>query len=224
MVLLYVDTPSILSSYIWIRCPFSDYNPHLSSVLYIHPLQFSGFAITVFFEQCTRVPVCDYCQSLGQNGSCPSTYMESIFQCAQGREGVLCGMCNDSEGYAIAINDPDLSCIKCKSSYYGIAIFLFLQLLPVQILLMLLAFLHINITDGGLSGFVLYSQMVSLQFPGLGYLSSMPTIYCDSSNSNMDIYRDYYLSIPLTVYNIWNLNFLNLDPASFLYPSHRHSS
>ena len=215
---LYVDTPSILSSYIWIRCPFSDYNPHLSSVLYIHPLQFSGFAITVFFEQCTRVPVCDYCQSLGQNGSCPSTYMESIFQCAQGREGVLCGMCNDSEGYAIAINDPDLSCIKCKSSYYGIAIFLFLQLLPVQILLMLLAFLHINITDGGLSGFVLYSQMVSLQFPGLGYLSSMPTIYCDSSNSAMDIYRDYYLSIPLTVYNIWNLNFLNLDPAFFCIP------
>ena len=41
-------------------------------------------------------------------------------------------------------------------------------------MLTLLAVFHIKITDGHLSGFVLISQMVTLQFPGLGYSSWIP--------------------------------------------------
>ena len=140
--------------------------------------------------------------------------------CAEGREGVLCGKC--SEGYAVAINDPDLSCTKCNSPYYGVAIFLFLQLMSTLILLTLLAVLHIKITDGSLSGFVLFSQMMSLQFPGLGYSSWVPSwvsiVYCMGWIHPINFYHEYYLSIPLTVYSIWNLNFLNLDPVPFCIP------
>ena len=211
---------STLSSSIWIDC----YNLHDSSLLYVYPLQFSSVAITVYFDRC-KVSICEHCESLGHHGACPSTYMDAELysdqSCAQGRSGLLCGMCNDSEGYAIAINDPELSCKKCNSSYYGVALFLLLQLVLTLVLLILLAVLHINITDGGLSGFVLFSQIVTLQFPGLGYSSWMPpTLYCFGLstvviNSIMDIYRDHYVSIPLTVYSIWNLNFLNLDPVPF---------
>ena len=52
--------------------------------------------------------------------------------------------------------------------------------------------------------------MVTLQFPGLGYSSW--------SSFQDSFYRQYYLSIPLTVYSIWNLNFLNLDPVPFCIP------
>ena len=131
---------------------------------------------------------------------------------------MLCGNC--SEGYAVAINDPDLSCIECYSPYYGVVVFILLQLVPVLIMLTLLAVLHIKITDGGLSEFVLFSQMVTLQFPGLGYSSWVPNVAgnCFFLPDVQDYYRQYFPSIPLTVYSIWNLNFLNLDPVPFCIP------
>ena len=92
------------------------------------------------------------------------------------------------------------------------AIFLLLQLVPVLIMLTLLAVLHIKIIDGHLSGFVLISQMVTLQFPGLGYSSWIPVC----SGSRPEIWN--FSSIPLTVYSIWNLNFLNLVPVPFCIP------
>ena len=228
--------PSTLSSTILVNCS-SDYT-NQSSLLYVYPLQFSGFAVTIHFKQCgdhycgcnicppspsypsdddyiiNCLPRGDYCYSAGGHGACPSTYYICNYtkqsSCAEGREGILCGNC--SEGYAVAINDPDLSCTQCNYQY-GVAIFLLLQLVPVLIMLTLLAVLHIKITDGHLSGFVLFSQTVTLQFPGFGYsswsgFSEMISIY----------YHQYVLSIPLTVYSIWNLNFLNLDPVPFCIP------
>ena len=210
--------PSTLSSPIKVNCS-SEYTTQ-SSLLYIHPLQFPGFAVTLHFRQCGDRycgchVICFYCRSHGKYGACPSSYYlctPPILACAQGREGILCGNC--SEGYAVAINDPDLSCIECNSPYYGVAIFLLLQLVPVLIMLTLLAVLHIKITDGSLSGFVLFSQLVTLQFPGLGY-SSWPGGYQDKISN---FFRQYFLSIPLTVYSIWNLNFLNLVPVPFCIP------
>ena len=89
--------------------------------------------------------------------------------------------------------------------------------------MILTSFLHIKITDGSLSGFVLFSQMVTLQFPGLGYSSWVPSAavaYCfeESQTIIADYYRQYFLSIPFAVYSIWNLNFLNLDPVPFCIP------
>ena len=209
------DQPSTLSSRILVNC-LNDYTNQIS-LFYIHPLRFPRVAITINLEQCNRFvdPDC-FCYQLqcaavcespaGSRGGCPSLYYNtSNHSCAQGRDGILCGKC--SEGYAVAINDPDLSCTQCNYQY-GVAIFLLLQLVPVLIMLTLLAVLHIKITDGHLSGFVLFSQMVTLQFPGLGYSSWIPS--CSGSFN--------FLSIPLTVYSIWNLNFLNLDPVPFCIP------
>ena len=224
------DQPSTLSSPVLVNC--SDNYTNQSSLIYIYPLQFPRFAVTVHFEQCgdqycgcgepspTLSPPlytcgyanCQCCQSSGK-GPCPFTYSYNTnHSCVEGREGVLCGNC--SEGYAVAINDPDLSCIKCNYQY-GVAIFLLLQLVPVLIMLTLLAVLHIKITVGGFSEFVLFSQMVTLQFPGLGYSSWGPTMTFDYCVIPV------HLTVPsysLTVYSIWNLNFLNLDPVPFCVP------
>ena len=218
-----LDQLSTLSSQILANC--SDNYTDQSSLLYIHPLQFSAIRVTIHFRQCspsTSSPpthlspsLCNICLSSGKVGYCPSSYStnDRSLSCVQGRGGILCGNC--SEGYAVAINDPDLSCIECDSPYYGVAIFLFLQLVPVLIMLTLLAVLHIKITDGSFSGFVLISQMVTLQFPGLGYSSWIPVCYGSESDMFM---RKNFLSIPLTVYSIWNLNFINLEPVPFCIP------
>ena len=215
-----LDQLSTLSSQILANC--SDNNTNQSSLLYIHPLQFSAIRVTIHFRQCGTYPptflnpiLCNTCLTSGNIGGCPSSYStnDGSRSCVQGRGGTLCGNC--SEGYAVAINDPDLSCIECDPPYYGVAIFLFLQLVPVLIMLTLLAVLHIKITDGSFSGFVLISQMITLQFPGLGYSSWTPVCYGSQSDMFM---RKNHLSIPLTVYSIWNLNFLNLDPVPFCIP------
>ena len=215
--LAHIDPPGTLSSSIRVDC-FSDYNI-TPSLLYIHPLQFPIVPVTVYFDQCEsqRHIDCNNCQSQKMFGACPASYRDKFNPyCIKSRTGILCGKCKN--GYAVAINDPDLSCIKCDSPYYGVAIFLFLQLIPTLFLLTLLAVLHINITDGGLSGFVLFSQMTTLQFPGLGYTSWSPTSTATNYCFSDTYFYYYYLSIPLTVYSIWNLNFLNLDPVPFCIP------
>ena len=220
-----ITSPGTLYSLILPNCSH-DYT-NQSSLLHVYPPQHPKFTVTILFEQCgdqycvcmESAPSCFYCQTAGKYGACP-TYAYPNRSCVQGREGVLCGDC--SEGYAVAINDPDLSCIKCNYQY-GVAIFLLLQLVPVLIMLTLLAVLHIKITDGNLSVFVLFSQIVTLQFPGLSYSSWILKYYNNSwlSRTTCSVayyYRQYYLSIPLTVYSIWNLNFLNLDPVPFCIP------
>ena len=54
--------------------------------------------------------------------------------------------------------------------------------------------------------------MLTLQFPGLGYTAWFPTY----SSASFSITR--YTAIPLTVYSIWNLNFLTLFPVPFCIP------
>ena len=102
--------------------------------------------------------------------------------CAPHREGKLCGRC--TEGYGIAFNSPYFICVPCES-YTGAAMFVFLGILPVFVMMTILAVLHINIANGYLNGFILYSQLVTLQFPGMGYpswvFSNQGAIFSDQS-------------------------------------------
>ena len=120
-------------------------NPYMnqSSIVYIHPFQFPGIAIAIHFSCFDSVcDYCDqqincysfYCNANRYSGLCPNYAFNDCDYlppgsscpggtCAKGREGILCGNCSD--GYAVAINDPDLSCIKCNYQY-GVAIIIFI--------------------------------------------------------------------------------------------------
>ena len=123
--------------------------------------------------------------------------------CGPHREGKLCGKC--TEGYGVAFNSPNFICVPCES-YAGAVMFVFLGILPVFVMMTILAVLHINITDGYLNGFILYSQLITLQFPGLGYQSWVfSSVYIDLNA--------FTLLIGITsFYSIWNLNFLIVYP------------
>ena len=79
-------------------------------------------------------------------------------------------------------------------------------------MMIILAVLHISITNGNLNGFVLYSQLVSTHFPsaGLWYSHWAPSIILYSPVPFMTIF--------LTVYSVWNLDFLSLYPVHFCIP------
>ena len=62
---------------------------------------------------------------------------------------------------------PVFNCLLCENAYTGVGYFL-LEIVLVMIMMTILAVLHINITNGNLNAYILYSQMVTLQFPELG--------------------------------------------------------
>ena len=203
------------------------YANHSSQIL-VHPLQLPGIVLDIHFKPCSHMcDVYDGCYTNGAddgynavciktNSSACVTYFNN--QCTAERYSIsefdpqkICGSCAD-QAYGIAINSPNFICAECKP--IGIAVFIFLQLFPSLIMMIVLAVLHINITNGNLNGFVLYSQMVTLQFPVLGYTGWVPTGHLPF---NIFFYSNF-LGVPLIVYSIWNLNFLNLYLIPFCLP------
>ena len=83
-------------------------------------------------------------------------------------------------------------------------------------MMIVLAVLHINITNGNLNGYILYSQMVTLQFRELGYAGWVPTV---GQQFEIFFFTNHYVIFPLVVYSIWNLNFLTLYPVPFSIPN-----
>ena len=124
-----------------------------------------------------------------------------------------CISCADPD-YGVAINFPRYVCVPYEP--YGVAIYIFLQLVPLLIMMIVLAVLHINITNGNLNGYILYSQMVTLQFPELGYTGWVPTV---GKQFEKFFFVNNYVTIPLVVFSIWNLNFLTLYPVPFSIPN-----
>ena len=124
-----------------------------------------------------------------------------------------CISCTDPD-YGVAINFPRYICATYEP--YGVAIYTFLQIVPVLIMMIVFAVLHINITNGNLNGYILYSQMVTLLFPELGYTGWVPTV---GKQFEYFFFMNHYVTIPLVVYSIWNLNFLTLYPFPFSIPN-----
>ena len=58
--------------------------------------------------------------------------------------------------------------------------------------------------------------MVTLQFPELGYTGWVPTV---GEQFEYFFFMTHYVTIPLVVYSIWNLNFLTLYPFPFSIPN-----
>ena len=85
----------------------------------------------------------------------------------------VCGSCIAEVSAGMMINMPSFNCIEC-GDYSGVGIFL-IQIVLVMIMMTILAVLHINITNGNLNAYILYSQMVTLQYPGLGYTAWTPS-------------------------------------------------
>ena len=176
---------------------------------------YSGFCPTTYRYQ--NPPLLSSDSTL--NSSLNTTQIRDLFSsenfsnmtCGPHREGKLCGRC--TEGYGVAFNSPNFICVPCES-YAGAVIFVFLGILPVFVMMTILAVLHINITDGYLNGFILYSQLVTLQFPGLGYPS---WVFSSVYGGSITPYIFTIFVGISSIYSIWNLNFLTVYP-SFCIP------
>ena len=192
-----------------------------SSQILVHQSQFLAIIIDIEFKLCDNGTYCNKFEGciLKENQTCNSyfsvcsrtfctTYVnDNCFNTIP--MSYMCGSCA-SEGYGIPINVPQFVCTECDNTK-GVFIFIFVGFFPVFIMMIILAVFHINIVSGSLNGFILYSQLVSLQFPGLGYSAWIPNITPTLFNADSFVGS-------LIVYSIWNLNFLTIYPAPLCLP------
>ena len=180
----------------WCNRPCDEYNvlllPDFSipnyfddiSQLLIHPPLLSGININISFKSCEfqmegmvidelkgcscepieYSPVC----TLNSTSTCTTCYLRKgpNKTCTTYSNGWgMCGSCNDM-GYGVAVNSPYYICAMCD--WCSVGIFVSVELVPVLIMMIILAVLHVSIINGNLNGFVLYSQLISTHFPAAG--------------------------------------------------------
>ena len=188
-----------------------------SSLILIHPsTQSYGIVLDLSLKSCDNGSTCNagYCYKrdtpFSYKAACNASDTNNNYQVC--KERIICGSCvsaadgdeKPESNASFAVNFLSLTCISCENAA-GVGYYL-LTILLVMIMMTILAVLHINITNGNLNAYILYSQIMTLQFPVLGYTTWLPTSY---------------LFIPLIVYSIWNLNFLTLVPLPFCIPGIR---
>ena len=183
-----------------------NYTSHVSQILIHPPNQPYGIVLDVSLKTCDNGSSC--VNTLDHPGLCfkPIILYEAVCTNYNCIGKIVCGSCATDGG--MFINVPTFSCISCENAYAGVGYFL-IEIALVMFMMVLLTVLHINITNGNLNAYILYSQMVTLQFPTLGYTAWLPGV-------NLP----YFIFIPLSVYSIWNLNFLTLFPP-FCIPNIR---
>ena len=79
---------------------------------------------------------------------------------AMDRRGEVCSKCKDGLGPAVMSIGFQIQCSKCIGIWYGIPLYLFLELFPITIFYLILLIFHINITSAPMTSYIMYSQLI----------------------------------------------------------------
>ena len=123
------------------------------------------------------------------------------YHCITNRTGTLCGSCED--GYTVPINLPT-KCVQCDP-LIGWILFVFVQLLPVTVMMLLIIVLNIQLTSGSINALLFYSQILTTVYPGLKSVFGTFCSYCTTKSYFFS--NDCYPALLLIPLNIFNLDF-----------------
>ena len=114
------------------------------------------------------------------------------------RKGFLCSECKEGYGLA-AYRYNGLICVKCSSSVLKWVGYILLEFIPPTFLFLVMLIFKVNITSGGLTGFIHIAHVIITTvffYPSLVTLSQR-------------LFGYWPLQILLALYGIWSLNFMN---------------
>jgi hypothetical protein len=81
------------------------------------------------------------------------------------RKGRLCSECKDGYGLATtSVGFQYFECTKCAGAWYGVPLFLFLEIFPLTVLYLVILLFQVNITSGSITCFIFYSQLIVIGF------------------------------------------------------------
>ena len=129
------------------------------------------------------------------------------------RKGRLCSECK--EGYGLSTTSVGFQyfeCIKCADAWYGVPLFLILEMFPLTVLYLLILLFQINITSGSITCFIFCSQLVVMAFDRV-FAGDNPRVndilLAVSKHSN------WPFIVTMTIYDVWNLRFFRNVLPSF---------
>ena len=153
---------------------------------------------------------CPYYQLEGHNVSEPG-YIKlpdnisqlNDYMCGpMNRKGFLCEDCID--GYGPSASSIGYKCSKCTDVWYGVPLYLLLELVPVTLFYFIILIFPIPITYAPMTCFIMYSQLIMFEI----VIDQQPPInkfvitQLESNNNLM-------FKIFVTFYGIWSLELFN---------------
>lgn len=126
--------------------------------------------------------------------------------CGKYKKGILCGTCGDH--FSSYLHSPSHKCGSEDLCHLGPLFYLLSELLPVVLLFALIINFNISLTAAGMSGFVFFSQMVTV-IP----VDVEKTLY-NHSDSTKQAFRSFQTGYTM-LYNVLNFDFFTADFLSF---------
>ena len=81
------------------------------------------------------------------------------FMCGpMNRKGLVCSECID--GYGSSVTSTKFRCSDCSNAWYGVPLYLLLELVPVTVFYLVLLLFQINLTSAPMIIFILYSNFI----------------------------------------------------------------
>ena len=133
------------------------------------------------------------------------------------RKGRLCSECKDGYGLSTtSVGFQYFECSKCAGAWYGIPLFLLLEIFPLTVLYLVILLFQINITSGSITCFIFYCQLVVIAFDRVfaGDDPGINDIILAASK-----HTEWFFTIMMTIYDVWNLRFFRNVLPSFCISS-----
>ena len=125
------------------------------------------------------------------------------------RKGFLCKDCID--GFGPSVTSVGYMCSNCTNVWYGVPIYLLMELLPITIFCVVIFVFPVRLTSAPMTCFIMYSQLIVLEFV---VDRKLPMDLLLTSNP---LFR-----VTLFLYGIWNLEFFRYILPPFCVSSDLH--
>ena len=120
------------------------------------------------------------------------------------RRGRVCSKCKDGFGPGVMSIGFQIQCSKCIGVWYGIPLYLFLELFPITIFYFILLIFQINITSAPMTGYIMYSQLIIF---AIDHMFSEDMTILAGLVLSLSRSCKLFVKVILTIYDIWNLRF-----------------
>ena len=170
-----------------------------------------GFNFCMTYKEETNTvsaSFCTYFQLSGHNISEPGfiNLPDNIselndYMCgSMNRKGIVCSECID--GYGPSVTSPKFRCSDCSNAWYGMPLYLLLELVPITVFYLIVLTFQLNLTSAPMTGFIFYSNiiLIALNFNAV----------------NQDQVESQTLGTILALsYGIWTLDFFRFAIPPF---------
>ena len=108
-------------------------------------------------------------------------------------KGLACSECLDGFGHSIV--SREFRCSDCTNAWYGVPLYLFMEFVPITVFYFIILFFQISMTSAPMLAYVFYCQI------------AVSTLLRLQNNSFEASYTTNFVSIMITFYGFWNLDF-----------------